>query len=301
MRLNQQKDVAMRRRFQMIVMCAAVAVCVLGMAQTPAVQARSLHAGPLYTSSTEFPKVRVLVDVPPETAKASLDPASFALQGDNGTGAASPGTQVQTLAETGYGMAAVVMLDVSGSMLGGPLNAIRAGLVKFASQVGLQDRAAIATVADETKWETNWNDSPDQVKAALAGLKSRGTLTRLWDGLLEVLGKYPETPIARRLIVISDGHDEGSRHTLGEVIAEAGKQHVVIDSIGMTRSDPKYLLNLAQLSTSTGGSHRAATSLPNLEKLVGDGIERYRNLPVVTFQAAGATADGKSHPFLLTW
>jgi len=198
-------------------------------------------------------------------------------------------------------MAAVVMLDVSGSMNGGPLNAIRAGLVKFASQVGMQDKAAIATVADEIRWDSNWNATPDQVRAALIGLKTRGSLTRLWDALLEAEDRYPETPIARRLVVISDGHDEGSQHTLDEVIAAAAKQHVVIDSIGMTRSDPKYLANLEKLSTATGGLHRAAQSLTMLEKLVGDGIERYRSMPVVTFRAEGVKPDGKAHPFVVTW
>src|SRR3954451_1991533 len=103
----------------------------------------AMHAGPVYTSLTEFPEVRVLVDVPPVQApKDALKPAAFSLRAEGG--AASPGTRVQTLAETGFGMAAVVMLDVSGSMAGGPLNAVRAGLVKFASQVGMQDKAAIA-------------------------------------------------------------------------------------------------------------------------------------------------------------
>ena len=294
----------MRRRFEMIWMVAAVAIAarVSGNAQVPAPPSsapQSIHAGPVYTSLTDFPEVRVLVDVPPGTAKESLLPESFSLHVDNAP--SSPGTKVQTLADAGLGMAAVVMLDVSGSMIGGPLNAIRAGLIKFASQVGAQDRASIATIADDTKWETTWTDSPDAVRMALAGLKSRGTLTRLWDGLVEATGSYPETPLARRLVVISDGHDEGSKHPLDDVIAAALKQHIAIDSIGLTRSDPKFLENLARLSGATGGLYRVAQTLTILEKLVGDGIERYRAMPVVTFHAAGVTADGKVHPFDVTW
>jgi hypothetical protein len=286
----------MPHRFEMILTLAAAVAAVLAAAeQAPP----AIHAGPVYTSLTEFPQMKVLVDVPPSATKATVQPDSFALRVESGQ--TWPGTQVQTLADSGYGMAAVVMLDVSGSMVGGPLNAIRAGLVKFASQVGLQDKAAIATVADDTRWDTNWNDSPDQVRLALANLKTRGTLTRLWDGLLEALAKYPETPIARRLVVISDGHDEGSQHTLDEVIAAAAKQQVVIDSIGLTRSDPKFLANLARLSSTTGGLHRVALSLTMLEKLVGDGIDRYRGMPVVTFRAQGVNADGKAHPFVVTW
>ena len=281
-------------RLKTCLLLAAAAACVFGAGDQD-----TIHAGPVYTSLTVFPEVKVLVTVPPTAKPETLTPASFSLKVDNGP--ASPGTQVQTLADSGLGMAAVVMLDVSGSMTGGPLNAIRGGLVKFASEATLGDRVAICTLADETRWDVNWNDSPEQFKTALAGLKSRGSLTRLWDGLLEVVGRYPETPIARRLVVISDGHDEGSQHTLEEVLAAAAQQHVVVDSIGMTRSDPKYLANLERLSVTTGGVHRAALSLTMLEQLVGGGIKRYRTIPVVTFKVEGVTADGKPHVFGVTW
>ena len=259
----------------------------------------SIRSGPVYTTLTIFPEVRVLVALPPTAKPEMAAPATFSLKVDNGP--ATLGIQVQTLADTGLGMAAVVMLDVSGSMSGGPLNAVRAGLVKFTSEATLSDRVAICTVADETRWDSNWNDSPDQLKVALAGLKPRGSLTRLWDGLVEVLAKYPENPIARRLVVVSDGHDEGSQHTLDDVIAAAAQQHVVIDSIGVTRSDPKFLLNLAKLSNVTGGLHRPAPSMTALELLVGGGIKRYRTIPVVTFKPEGVAADGKAHSFLVTW
>ena len=284
----------MALRLEICLLLAATAASVFGAADQ-----ETLHAGPVYTSLTVFPEMRVLVTVPPTATAEMLKPESFSLKVDNG--ATTPGTVVQTLAETGLGMAVTVLLDVSGSMAGGPLNAIRGGLVKFTSEATLGDRVAICTVADETRCDANWNDTPDQIKAALAGLKSRGSLTRLWDGLLTVIGKYPESPLARRLVVISDGHDEGSQHTLDEVIAAAAAAHVVIDSIGMTRSDAKFLMNLAKLSTATGGLHRPAPSLTILEQLVGGGIKRYRMLPVVTFRAEGVQSDGKAHPFLVTW
>ena len=277
---------------------AAVAIGAFG-----AGERESIHAGPVYTTVTEFPAVRVMVTVPPPAALAApppnVQPSTFSLKVDNGP--ATPGTLVQALSDTGLGMAAVVVLDASGSMAGGPISAIRAGLVKFTSEAAKVDSVAICTVADETRWDSNWNDNEGQLKVALAGLKPRGSLTRLWDGLLEVLAKYPESPIARRLVVISDGHDEGSQHKLEEVLAAAAHQHVVIDSIGVTRSDPRYLLNLAKLSSASGGVYRMAPTLTILEMLVGGGIKRYRTIPVVTFRPEGLAADGKPHTFQVSW
>ena len=264
-----------------------------------AVEPDRIHSGPVYTTLTEFPVVRVLVTVPPDAKLATVPPTSFSLKVDGGQ--VTRGTQVQFLSDTGLGMAAVVLLDVSGSMAGGPLNAVRAGLVKFTSEATLADKVAICTVADETRWDANWNDTDDQRKAALVALKPRGKLTRLYDGLLEVMAKYPEAPMARRLVIISDGHDEGSQHTIDEVLATAAQQHVVIDSVGLTQSDARFLKVLARLSEATGGVYRPAPSLTALELLVGGGIKRYRTIPVVTFKPEGLVPDGKSHNFLVTW
>ena len=264
-----------------------------------------IHAGPVFTRGDEagaypkYPGVQIEVDVPPTAGPELLKPEAFTLKVD--AKPAVNASRVQTLASSGYGIAASVSLDVSGSMKGKPLNAVRAGLLKFVNDAGPQDKVAIQTIADEGRWDADWNAPRDQVHNAIDQLAARGTLTRLWDALLEAIPHFPATPLSRRLIVISDGHDEGSSHTEDEVISAAREHGIIVDAIGITRSNPMYLRSLESLAAQTGGLFREAKDTDELEGLVGSGIERLKSTPVVSFRLDDLPGDGKTHQFNVTW
>ena len=267
----------------------------------------TMNAGPVYTSSVDsahssypqFPTLQIQVELPAGTSPDLETPAAFRLAIDGRHSVTA--SRVQTLASTGYGLSASLSLDVSGSMNGAPLNAVRAGLTKFVNDAGPHDKVAIQTIADDSRWDVDWNDSRARVHTALDQLATRGRLTRLWDGLTIAIQHLPASPLARRLIVISDGHDEGSHHSEDQVIAAARAAGIPIDAIGITRSDPAYLQALQQLATATGGQFRAAKDTNELEQLVGSGITRLKATPVVSFEVARSLGDGKAHHFDITW
>src|ERR1051325_10284255 len=221
------------------------------------------------------------------------------MKGDNGS--STYATRVQTLASTRYGMAVSVAIDVSGSMKGAPLNAVRSGLGKFVADAETHDKIAIQTIADDGRWEAGWEQSRDEVRAAFDKLQARGSLTRLWDGLLDAIQHFPTSPLSQRIIVISDGHDEGSSHTEEEVIAAAKQHGILIDAVGITRSNPVYLQGLAKLASQTGGQFREARNNDELDKLVGSGIQRLKATPVVSFRLEDLPADGASHHLQVIW
>jgi hypothetical protein len=113
--------------------------------------------------------------------------------------------------------------------------------------------------------------------------------------------RFPDSPAARRIIVISDGHDEGSVHSEDEVINAARARGIRVDSIGVTRSDPMYLRSLMNLSEETGGLFRPAHSPAELASFIGKGIDRLRNMPVVRFHLNDVPGDGHAHHFEVTW
>ncbi len=281
-----------------------VVVSTLG-AQTANAPAVPIHAGPVYTKGDEagaypkYPDLQIQVEVPPSTSPELLKPEAFQVKADGGSPVIA--NRVQTLASTSYGVAAVVSIDVSGSMKGAPLNAIRSGLGKFVNDAGPQDKIAIQTIADDSRWDANWDDSRDQVRTSLDKLAARGRLTRLWDSLLEALQRFPATPLSQRLIVISDGHDEGSTHKEDEVITVAREHGVLVDAIGITRSNPVYLRELERLTIQTGGLFREAKDTNELERLVSSGIQRLKSTPVVSFRLDDLAGDGNPHRFEVTW
>ena len=268
--------------------------------------AQSIHAGPLFASGSgdtrdgdapAFPNVHILLD--PADDSTPVQPAALHLTVDGkDCGTAS---KLERFGDSGHGVAADFAIDVSGSMRGGPLNAIKAGLTHYAQSAGKNDRVSIQTLADDTRTDVPWDSPAAKLRPALQALTARGRLTRLWDGVLDALGKFPDHPATRRLIVISDGHDEGSQHTEQEVIKKALEQQIPIDAIGVTRSNPIFLRNLQQLAASTGGHFRSAANEQQLEQLVGSGINRIKSLPLAEFEAKDVKGDGKSHNFLLVW
>jgi Mg-chelatase subunit ChlD len=264
-----------------------------------------ITAGPVYTRGREagaypqYPDLQIQVEVPPNTNPALVQSQAFSIKGDNGSSAYA--TRVQSLASTRYGMAVSVAIDVSGSMKGGPLNAVRSGLSKFVADAEPQDKVAIQTIADDSRWDASWEQSRDDLRSALDKLETRGSLTRLWDGLLDAIQHFPATPLSQRLIVISDGHDEGSSHTEDEVIAAAKQHGILIDAVGITRSNPVYLQGLSQLASQTGGQFRESHSNDELNKLVGSGIQRLKATPVVSFRLEDLPADGASHRLQVIW
>ena len=266
----------------------------------------SLSAGPAYTSKDgqngpQFPRIDVVMHL----TDGHGTPRQFQVgdlklvEGDTELGS---GESVRSFGEAGYGVKTILALDASGSMNGAPLAAIHSSIAKFVNQARPQDQVEVLTIADETRVEVPFGTDQAVLAGRLKQVKSWGTLTRLYDGLLDALAQLNGAPPAyRRLTVISDGHDEGSRHSINDVIRQAQVQNVPIDAIGLTRSHPEYLQTLARIAQATGGGYAEARSAEDLDGLIGQGIEAMRATPVAAFTVSHLASDGKTHKVELRW
>jgi uncharacterized protein YegL len=269
-------------------------------------QSSRLAAGPTYTSvdgkgAPKFPQADIVFALTgaegrPITPRfADLQLFSQGKQIANASG-------FRTYEQTGYPVASILAIDASGSMKGAPLNAIHASIAKFVGQARTQDKVAVVTFADDTLTDVPFNHSQSQMTAELQTVKARGHTTHLWDGLLYAIDQYKlVTPTRRLLVVISDGHDEGSRSTLNDVIRKATENGVAVSAIGLTRDHGEYLKYLQQLSSATGGSYDRAMSPADLDRLIGDGIAAQRKTPVASFDVSHMTADGKKQNIEVRW
>jgi hypothetical protein len=160
------------------------------------------------------------------------------------------------------------------------------------------DRIAVMTIADEDRWEAKWDTPRGELRDKLAGIEPRGSHTRLWDSLETALHELDQNslPRRRRLIVISDGHDEGSSATLEQIAAHAGRLRIPVDTVAMTQADARFVSLLARLSKETQGQYRAAPDDAALRTHIAGGIEQMLGTPVVTFQAQKLPGDGLTAP-----
>jgi hypothetical protein len=187
-------------------------------------------------------------------------------------------------------------------MSGAPLAAVRATMARFVNQAHDQDRVAVLTIADDTRVEVPFGADKATLADRLKSVSSRGTLTRLYDGALFALAQLEGAPPEfRQLTIISDGHDEGSIHSIDEVIKQALQDKIQIDSIGLSRSHPEFLQSLERISKATGGRYAKADSPDELDGLIEQGIRTMRATPVVLFKTEKLAADGKTHNVQVRW
>lgn len=265
-----------------------------------AANAQSIRVGQVYTH--RFPELDIVLEISASLGSPPmLKAADITLLEDSTP--AGQATNLRRFHETGQGVAVALCVDASGSMRGKPIQAVREGLGGFVGRARDYDQIAVATIADELNWETAWSTPRAELRQHLENIQARGSLTRLWDGIeesLTMLGR-PDLPQRRRLVVISDGHDEGSHATLEAVIAHAAALRIPVDAVGISRSDPAYLRTLETLARSTGGTFRVATNTEELKDHIAGGIQQLLDTPVATFHAKRLTADGKIHDAGVRW
>jgi Mg-chelatase subunit ChlD len=297
-----------KRREQFTLRCSVAAMA--GLAVLPAcalhLDAQTLHAGPAYTSKNgsdgpAFPQLDVVVRLKDaKGAPIAFNSAEMKLY-SNGSEVGELDS-VRSLGTAGYGVREVLALDLSGSMKGKPLDAVRQSIAQFVNQARVQDRVEVVSFANDTRIEVPFGADKQTLAHRLNAVVSRGNETHLYDAVLEAMAQLTSgPPVFRQLTVISDGHDEGSQHSIDDVTVQAKKQKIAIDAIGLTRSHSEFLSIMQRLATETGGNYAQAHSPEELSGLIDQGIEGLRATPVVEFKADKLAADGQTHPVEVRW
>jgi Mg-chelatase subunit ChlD len=259
--------------------------------------ASTLRLGPVFTEPP--PQIDVVLEAPAVQELPAAE--SLTLVDEQGRPAGVAQT-VLPFRESGHRMAVVVAVDVSGSMAGAPLDEIKEALRALAASRGPQEEIALVSFADDVVVESRFGASPSELGAAIDRLAPRGRITELFKGLFKALALLAEQPGARqRLLVVSDGRDEGEAYQLDDVIERARSLQIPVDAVGLSRIDPRYLSTLERLADLTGGRYAPAESGKDLERLVGSGIERLRQTPVARFANPNLPRDGTRHRLGVRW
>jgi Ca-activated chloride channel homolog len=128
--------------------------------------------------------------------------------------------------------------------------------------------------------------------------------TALWDAVAfaaDKLASHPETqPVARILVVISDGEDNSSSITLKQAIASTQRGEVAVYTVSTREEglheEPSALLGdhaLRTLSELTGGAASMPGSLRGLTASLADLQQVIRSRYLVSYKPAGFQRDGR--------
>ena len=186
----------------------------------------------------------------PDVTKASLDGKAL---------------RVTSIAKTNYGRqpaSIVLLVDVSGSMYGAPIEQARAAVREFIGQMEPDDRIALMSFSTGVTLLQDFTSDRSLLDAAVSGLTAFGD-TALFDAVNAAIQQSNTAPDGGKLIVLlSDGvATEGVQNRAASLgVAEEANTSIVAVGLGPS-VDVDYLRELA---ARTGGRYVQAASAAQL-------------------------------------
>jgi Ca-activated chloride channel family protein len=191
-----------------------------------------------------------------------------------------------------------IVFDLSGSMTSKLIWA-RESILRFIKEANRQDEFFVIGFNDRPELIEDFTSSVEDIEAKMASVRS-GHRTALLDAVFLGLAKMKEARHERKaLLVVSDGRDNYSRHTEGQLRAQMRQSDVEVYSIEIfnpyspnpDERNGQQLLN--DLSERTGGLPFRVDD-PSKMGDIGAGISALlRNQYAIGYQPKDLSRDGK--------
>jgi Ca-activated chloride channel family protein len=191
-----------------------------------------------------------------------------------------------------------IIFDLSGSMTSKLLRAKEA-ILQFAKTANPQDEFFVIGFNDRPELIEDFTSSVEEIQARLATVRA-GHRTALLDAIYYGVQKMRDARHERKaLLVVSDGGDNRSRYTEGEVRAEVREADVEIYSIGIfdpyaptpeERTGPQLLADISEV---TGGRLFRVDDIDELGDIAEKISTELRNQYVIGYRPQDLSRDGK--------
>lgn len=193
-----------------------------------------------------------------------------------------------------------IIFDMSGSMAQ-KIERAREAVVEFCRSANPQDEFFMITFSDQPQLTADFTQDVDEVQNKLLMTQPKGR-TSLLDALYLGMHKMREAKNQKKaLLIISDGGDNHSRYSEGEIKSQVKEADVMIYAIGIydryfpTQEEKLGPELLSEISEVTGG--RAFTidnpnDLPDVATKIGTEL---RNQYVLGYRPDAQKHDGKWH------
>jgi len=191
-----------------------------------------------------------------------------------------------------------IIFDLSGSMTSKLIRA-REAILQFIKTANPQDEFFVIGFNDRPELIEDFTSSVEDIQARLATVHA-GHRTALLDAIYYGINKMADAHHERKaLLVVSDGGDNRSRYTEGEVKAKVREADVEIYSIGIfdpyaptpeERTGPQLL---DDVSTSTGGRLFRVDDVDEMSDIAEKISTELRNQYVIGYKPKDLSRDGK--------
>ncbi len=206
--------------------------------------------------------------------------------------------KIRTFAAEDAPVSIGIIFDLSGSMTSKLIRA-RESILQFIKTANPQDEFFVIGFNDRPELIEDFTSSVEDIEARLATVRS-GHRTALLDAIYFGVAKMKDARHERKaLLVVSDGGDNRSRYTEGEVRAKVREADVEIYSIGIfdpyaatpeERTGPQLLEDLSDV---TGGRMFRVDDIDELGDIAEKISTELRNQYVIGYRPLDLSRDGK--------
>lgn len=248
--------------------------------------------GALIRMNVNLVLVPVTVTDPMNRLVTGLEQEDFQVYENNGE------QKITSFASEDAPVSIGIIFDLSGSMTSKLVRA-RDSILQFVKTANPEDEFFVIGFNDRPELIEDFTSSTEDIEARLATVRS-GHRTALLDAIYYGVEKMKEAKHERKaLLVVSDGGDNRSRYTEGEVRAQVREADVEIYSIGIfdpyaatpeERTGPS-LLN--DLSEETGGRLYRVDDISEMGDIAEKISTELRNQYVIGYRPKNMNPDGK--------
>jgi Ca-activated chloride channel homolog len=254
--------------------------------------ALKVHPGSFIRMNVDMVLVPVTVTDPMNRLVTGLEREDFQVFEGGGQ------QQIRTFAAEDAPVSIGIIFDLSGSMTSKLIRA-RESILQFIKTANPQDEFFVIGFNDRPELIEDFTSSVEDIQARLATVRS-GHRTALLDAIYYGLVKMREARHERKaILVVSDGGDNRSRYTEGELRAQVRESDVEIYSIGIfdpyaptpeERTGPQLL---DELSEQTGGRLFRVDDIAEMGDIAEKISTELRNQYVIGYRPKDLTRDGK--------
>jgi len=251
-----------------------------------------IHPGARIRLDVDMVLIPVSVTDPMNRLVTGLEKQDFQVFENNGQ------QKIATFASEDAPVSIGIIFDLSGSMSSKLIRA-RESILQFIKTANPQDEFFVIGFNDRPELIEDFTSSVEDIQARLATVRS-GRRTALLDAIYYGVTKMKDARHERKaLLVVSDGGDNRSRYTEGELRAQVREADVEIYSIGIfdpyaatpeEQTGPQLLFDVSE---ETGGRLFRVDDIADMGDIAEKISTELRNQYVIGYRPKDLTRDGK--------
>ena len=248
--------------------------------------------GSMIRMNVDMVLVPVTVTDPMNRLVTGLEQEDFQVYENNGE------QRIKSFAAEDAPVSIGIIFDLSGSMTS-KLTRARESILQFIKTANPEDEFFVIGFNDRPELIEDFTNSVDEIQGRLATVKA-GHRTALLDAIYYGVAKTKEAKHERKaLLVVSDGGDNRSRYTEGEVRSQVRESDVEIYSIGIfdpyaaTPEERTGPMLLNELCEETGGRLFRVDDISEMGDIAEKISTELRNQYVIGYTPKNIQRDGK--------